>query len=245
MGSLFRGPAAGGHARGGRPGVSRARPDRRAGSPVDRLSRRFRGQPAERDGPPRTGRGRARGCSGCSERPSPSAGRPAGPTTSPRGHSRKPGVSSRARSACPIKPPWPKPGLGPAGTTCGSTRKRRTVAFDREGIRINLGSIGKGYAIDRAVELIRGSLVADSALVHGGPVEPVCPGLAARQFGGRWEIALRNPFEPESPLGRSCGCGTEGSGPRARRSSSSSSTAGSTATSSTRGRASRRSGRPA
>ena len=41
------------------------------------------------------------------------------------------------------------------------------------------------------------------------------------------------------------GCGIAGWGPRARRSSSSSPTAGSTATSSTRGRASRPSGRPA
>lgn len=32
--------------------------------------------------------------------------------------------------------------------------ERRTVAFDRAGVRINLGSIGKGYAIDRAVEIL-------------------------------------------------------------------------------------------
>ncbi len=79
--------------------------------------------------------------------------------------------------------------------------KHRTVAFDREGIRINLGSIGKGYAIDRAVELIRTTRWPTSALVHGGRSSLFALGSPPGQFGGRWEIALRNPFQPESPLG--------------------------------------------
>ena len=45
---------------------------------------------------------------------------------------------------------------------------RKTVAFDRPGVVINLGSIGKGYAIDRAVELIRDHWWPTPALVHGG-----------------------------------------------------------------------------
>ncbi len=89
-----------------------------------------------------------------------------------------------------------------------------TVAFDREGIRINLGSIGKGYAIDRAIELIRGHSLVDSALVHGGRSSLFALGSPPGQFGGRWEIALRNPFEPEKPLGilrlRNRGLGTSG-----------------------------------
>jgi thiamine biosynthesis lipoprotein len=63
---------------------------------------------------------------------------------------------------------------------------RRTVAFDRAGVQINLGSIGKGYAL-------------------GSP-----PGTLA----GRWEIAVRNPFDASSPLGtirlRNRGLGTSG-----------------------------------
>ncbi len=93
--------------------------------------------------------------------------------------------------------------------------ERRTVAFDREGVRINLGSIGKGYAIDRAVDVIRERT--------GGPRRPWCTaasrvftllGSPPGQLGGRWEIALRNPFEPETPLGtlrlRNRGLGTSG-----------------------------------
>lgn len=78
---------------------------------------------------------------------------------------------------------------------------RRTVAFDREGIRINLGSIGKGYAIDRVVELIRAYPWPTSALVHGGRSSLYAVGSPPGRFGGRWEVALHNPSRPESPLG--------------------------------------------
>jgi FAD:protein FMN transferase len=91
----------------------------------------------------------------------------------------------------------------------------RTAGFDREGVRINLGSIGKGYAIDRAIDVIRGHWWPTSALVHGGQSSLYALGSPPGQFGGRWEIALRNPFEPERPLGtlrlRNRGLGTSGS----------------------------------
>ncbi len=90
-----------------------------------------------------------------------------------------------------------------------------TVAFDRLGVRINLGSIGKGYAIDRAIELIRDHSLIDSAIVHGGQSSLYALGSPPGQFAGRWEVALRNPFEPEKPLGifrlRNRGLGTSGS----------------------------------
>ncbi len=79
--------------------------------------------------------------------------------------------------------------------------ERRTIAFDREGIRINLGSIGKGYAIDRVVEVIRAYWWPTSALVHGGRSSLYAIGSPPGRFGGRWEITLHNPFRPESPLG--------------------------------------------
>ncbi len=78
---------------------------------------------------------------------------------------------------------------------------RRTAAFDREGIRINLGSIGKGYAIDRVVDLIRAYWWPTSGLVHGGRSSLFAIGSPPFRLGGRWEIALYNPFRPESPLG--------------------------------------------
>ena len=79
--------------------------------------------------------------------------------------------------------------------------ERRTVGFDREGIRINLGSIGKGYAIDRAVAVLRTHWWSTSGLVHGGRSSLYAMGSPPGQFGGRWEVTLRNPFQPEAPLG--------------------------------------------
>src|SRR5262249_61380539 len=77
----------------------------------------------------------------------------------------------------------------------------RPIACDREGIRINLGSIGKGYAIARVVELIRAYPWPTSALVHGGRSSLYAIGSPPGRFGGRWEITLHNPFRPEAPLG--------------------------------------------
>jgi FAD:protein FMN transferase len=91
---------------------------------------------------------------------------------------------------------------------------RFTVAFDSPGIRINLGSIGKGYAIDRAVEVLRNHWWPTSALVHGGQSSIFALGSPPGRLGGRWEVALRNPFRPENPLGilrlRNRGLGTSG-----------------------------------
>ena len=58
-------------------------------------------------------------------------------------------------------------------------RGRRTIAFNREGVRMNLGSIGKGYAIDRAAEIIR-ALVAHAGFGAWGSFQPLCPGITSR-----------------------------------------------------------------
>jgi thiamine biosynthesis lipoprotein len=93
--------------------------------------------------------------------------------------------------------------------------EKQTVAFDHPGIQINLGSIGKGYAIDRAVDLIRRQWFATSALIHGGQSSLFALGSPPGRFGARWEIAVRNPVRPETPLGvlrlRNRGLGTSGS----------------------------------
>jgi thiamine biosynthesis lipoprotein len=91
---------------------------------------------------------------------------------------------------------------------------RRTVAFDREGIVVNLGSIGKGYAIDRTAALIREHWWPTPALIHGGQSSLFALGSPPWTLAGRWEIALRNPFDPANPLGvirlRNRGLGTSG-----------------------------------
>ena len=92
--------------------------------------------------------------------------------------------------------------------------ERKTVAFDRPGVMINLGSIGKGYAVDRAVDVIRDHWWPTGCLVHGGRSSLYALGSPPGRFGGRWEVALRNPFDADQPLGtlflRNRGMGTSG-----------------------------------
>src|SRR5205823_415203 len=44
----------------------------------------------------------------------------------------------------------------------------RTVRYGQPGVEINLGSIGKGYALDRAADLLRKHWQVTSALLHAG-----------------------------------------------------------------------------
>ena len=80
--------------------------------------------------------------------------------------------------------------------------QRRTIAFDRPGIVLNLGSIGKGYAIDRAVELIQQeSWLPTPALLQGGRSSLFALGSPPGRLGDRWEIALAHPCVPGRSLG--------------------------------------------
>lgn len=93
-------------------------------------------------------------------------------------------------------------------------RANRTVAFDRPGLVINLGSIGKGYAIDRAAGVVRDHWFPTPALIHGGRSSLYALGSPPDQFGGRWGVVVRNPLDPETPVGtvklRNRGMGTSG-----------------------------------
>ncbi|MCI0379485.1 MAG: FAD:protein FMN transferase [Gemmataceae bacterium] len=73
--------------------------------------------------------------------------------------------------------------------------KEQTVAFRRQGLEINLGSIGKGYALDRVVEDLRERWGCASALVHGGHSSIFALGS---EPGGKhgWSIGLLDPDIP-------------------------------------------------
>ena len=65
--------------------------------------------------------------------------------------------------------------------------QRRTLAFARAGVAIDLGSIGKGFALDRAAELLRSHGVT-SALLHGGTSSVIAIGTPPDSDS--WKIAL-------------------------------------------------------
>jgi thiamine biosynthesis lipoprotein len=77
---------------------------------------------------------------------------------------------------------------------------RQTVRFTRPGVELNLGSIGKGYALDRCQELMTAGGVANF-LWHGGQSSVLARGSAAgAPAGSGWTVGLRHPLRDERRL---------------------------------------------
>jgi thiamine biosynthesis lipoprotein len=72
-------------------------------------------------------------------------------------------------------------------------RANFSVRFAREGVMLDLGAIGKGYAIECAADLLREAGVT-SALLHGGT--STIYGLGHPPDQDFWEIALPDPTNP-------------------------------------------------
>ena len=72
-----------------------------------------------------------------------------------------------------------------------------TVGFDRRGVELNLGGIGKGYALDRAGQLMVEQNVGDW-LIHGGHSSLLARG-DHNGLGG-WPVGIRNPLFPGERL---------------------------------------------
>lgn len=94
--------------------------------------------------------------------------------------------------------------------------ERQTVAFRRAGVEINLGAIGKGYALDRCGESLAREGVANF-LIHGGTSSILGRGSRAglpQQESG-WIVAVRHPLRPDQRLAevrlRDRALGTSGS----------------------------------
>lgn len=74
----------------------------------------------------------------------------------------------------------------------------RTIHFQREGMQVHLGGVGKGYAVDEVVASLR-RLGIEAALIHGGTSTIYALGAPPGQDA--WEIGLRDPADPEQRLG--------------------------------------------
>jgi thiamine biosynthesis lipoprotein len=85
---------------------------------------------------------------------------------------------------------------------------RRTVKFRVAGLELNLGAVGKGYALDRAAELLRTKWGVRSALLSGGGSSVYAIGRPPGDAGG-WPVRLKHPSEPDRALGtvRLCDAG--------------------------------------
>ncbi len=95
-------------------------------------------------------------------------------------------------------------------------RRQHTIRFARPGMELNLGSVGKGYALDRCAEVLEAAGVRNF-LIHGGQSSVlVRGGQQAREDAHTWCVALCHPLRPERRLAElqisHCGLGTSGSG---------------------------------
>ncbi len=67
-------------------------------------------------------------------------------------------------------------------------RRKKTVKLRRQGMRITLGGIAKGYAVDRAVAILRGLGINDFILQAGGDLF-----VAGRRGKRAWRVGIRDP----------------------------------------------------
>jgi len=71
-----------------------------------------------------------------------------------------------------------------------------TVRFRRQGVMLDLGAIGKGYAVQQASELLREAGVS-SALLHGGTSSVYAIGHPPE--ADAWLVAIENHADPKLP----------------------------------------------
>jgi thiamine biosynthesis lipoprotein len=87
-----------------------------------------------------------------------------------------------------------------------------TIRFAQPGVEINLGSIGKGYALDCVTSLIENKL--QTALLNAGSSSIRAIGTGGSTQDG-WVVGLRNPKVPSRRLGilriHDCAMSTSGS----------------------------------
>jgi thiamine biosynthesis lipoprotein len=65
-----------------------------------------------------------------------------------------------------------------------------SVRFLREGMMLDLGAIGKGYAIERAVEMLQ-EFGVRGGLIHGGT--STVHAMGTQPDGAPWNVAVQNP----------------------------------------------------
>lgn len=72
-----------------------------------------------------------------------------------------------------------------------------TVAFARDGVRLDLAGIGKGYALDRVAQLLA-SRGVQAALVHGG--HSSLRALGRPPWDDAWVLSVQHPLRPQQAI---------------------------------------------
>ena len=75
--------------------------------------------------------------------------------------------------------------------------KARTVKFSQPGVRIDLGGIGKGHAVDRGIALLQARGIAHALVTAGGDSR-----IIGDRFGKPWVIGIRHPDRKDEVIAR-------------------------------------------
>lgn len=70
--------------------------------------------------------------------------------------------------------------------------QKKTVAFDRAGVTLDLGGIAKGYAVDRVVALLKARGITRALLSAGGST---LYALGAPPASEAWEVQVQDPLD--------------------------------------------------
>jgi thiamine biosynthesis lipoprotein len=75
--------------------------------------------------------------------------------------------------------------------------KARSVRFARTGVRIDLGGIGKGHAVDRGIDVLRQRGIERALVTAGGDSR-----IIGDRFGKPWVIGIRHPDRKDEVIAR-------------------------------------------
>ena len=93
--------------------------------------------------------------------------------------------------------------------------RRRTVTFERDGMVVDAGGAGKGYAVGRVAEYLKSRGVRSASVNFGGNLYLIGPKCSADVVEAPWKIGIRAPWSREmKSIGtmelQDCGTATSG-----------------------------------
>jgi FAD:protein FMN transferase len=75
--------------------------------------------------------------------------------------------------------------------------EHHTVRFEHPGMRIDLGGIGKGYAVDRGIDILKARGIERGVVTAGGDSR-----IIGDRMGRPWLVAIRHPDNPNKVVTR-------------------------------------------
>jgi len=75
--------------------------------------------------------------------------------------------------------------------------EHHTVRFEHPGMRIDLGGIGKGYAVDRGIDVLKARGIQRALVTAGGDSR-----IIGDRMGRPWLVAIRHPDNPNKVVTR-------------------------------------------